>query len=101
MIGWPGVGSCPERDLHCGAEFLQKRRLSRRCHGCCHRAGVVLQVFVRLTLPPELCKVQVLAKGLESNNKVTHLNLEACEIIVEGIKVRSLVWDPASGVVRK
>ena len=43
--GWPGVGSCPERDLHCGAEFLQKGRLSRRCPGCCHRAGVMLQVL--------------------------------------------------------
>ena len=50
MIGWPGVGSCPERDLHCGAELLQKDRLSRRCHGCCHRAGVVLQVFDRSCL---------------------------------------------------
>ena len=46
----------------------------------------------------ELCKVQVLAKGLESNDHVMHLNLEMCEIKVEGIKVGSLVWDPVSGV---
>ena len=50
MIGWLGVGSCPERDLHCGAELLHKRRLWRRSHGCCHRAGVVLQVVVRSCL---------------------------------------------------
>ena len=49
-IAWPGVGSCPERDLHCGAELLQRRRLWRRSHGRCHRAGVVLQVVVRSCL---------------------------------------------------
>ena len=42
--------------------------------------------------------MQVLAKALESNSHVTHLNLEKCEIEVEGIKVGSLVWDPVSGV---
>ena len=24
-IAWPGVGSCPERDLHCGAQLLLNR----------------------------------------------------------------------------
>ena len=99
MIGWPGLGSCPERDPHCRAELLQKL-LFRRCHGRCHRSGVVLQVFDRFD-SPERCKVQVLAKGLESNDHVTHLNLENCWIKVEGIKcikVGSLVWDPVSGV---
>ena len=43
---------------------------------------------------PERCKVQVLAKALESNDHVTHLNLDFCQIEVEGIKVGSLVWDP-------
>ena len=85
MIGWPGVGSCPARDLHCRAELLQKLYF-RRCHGCYHRAGVVLQVFDRSD-SPERCKVQVLAKGLETNDHVTHLNLDGCEIEVEGIKV--------------
>ena len=42
--------------------------------------------------------MQVLAKALESNDQVTHLNLEKSGIEVEGIKVGSLVWDPASGV---
>jgi len=53
-----------------------------------------------LTVPasPERCKVQVLAKALESNSHVTHLNLERCQIKAEGIKVGSLVWDPVSGV---
>ena len=53
-----------------------------------------------LTVPasPERCKVQVLAKALETNSHVTHLNLEKCESGVEGIKVRSLVCDPVSGV---
>ena len=95
MIGWPGVGSCAERDLHCRAELLQT--VWRRCHGRYHRAGVVLQVFDRSD-SPERCKVQVLAKALESNDHVTHLNLEMCRIEVEGIKVGSLVWDPVSGV---
>ena len=95
MIGWPGLGSCPERDLHCRAELVQKRW--RRSHGRCHRAGVVLQVFDRSD-PPECCKVQVLAKGLETNDHVTHLNLEFSKIKVEGIKVGTLVWDPVSGV---
>ena len=89
-IAWPGVGGCPERDLHCGAEFLQKRHPRRGSHGCCHSAGVVLEVF-DLSDSPELCKVQVLAKALESNHHVTHLNLERSWI---DIKVRSLVWDP-------
>ena len=47
---------------------------------------------------PERCKVQVLAKGLETNDHVTHLNLQSCWIKVEGIKVGTLVWDPVSGV---
>ena len=53
-----------------------------------------------LTVPtsPERCKVQVLAKALESNDHVTHLNLEFCKIEVEDIQVGSLVWDPVSGV---
>ena len=53
-----------------------------------------------LTVPasPERCKVQVLAKASETNSHVTHLNLEDCEIEAKGIKVRSLVWDPVSGV---
>ena len=42
--------------------------------------------------------MQVLAKALETNDHVTHLNLQCCEIKVEGIKVGSLVWDPVSGV---
>ena len=96
MIGWPGVGSCPARDLHCRAELLQKS-LSGRFHGRCHRAGVVPQVFDRSDFL-ERCKVQVLAKAWESNDHVTHLNLENCWIQVEGIKVGSLVWDPVSGV---
>ena len=50
MIGWPGVGSCPERDLHCGAQLLQKRLLWRCLHGRCHRGGVVLQVLDRSCL---------------------------------------------------
>ena len=58
---------------------------------------MVLQVFDRSD-SPELCKLQVLAKGLESNDHVTHLNLENSMIQVEGIKVGSLVWDPVSGV---
>ena len=49
-IAWPGVGSCPERDLHCGAEFLQKTQFARRWIGCCHRAGAVLQVLDRSCL---------------------------------------------------
>ena len=97
MIGWPGVGSCPARDLHCGAELLQKRRHLGRCHGRCHRGGVLLQVFDRSD-SPERCTVQVLAKALESNDHVTHLNLEWCRIEVQKIKVGSLVWDPVSGV---
>ena len=40
--------------------------------------------------------MQVLAKALESNDHVTHLNLEYSMIKVEGIKVGSLVWDPVS-----
>ena len=48
MIGWPGLSSCPERDLHCGAELL--RKILWRSHGRCHRAGVVLQVFDRSCL---------------------------------------------------
>ena len=43
--------------------------------------------------------MQVLAKGLETNDQVTHLHLEYNNIEVEGIKVGSLVWDPVSGVV--
>ena len=58
---------------------------------------MVLQVFDRSDAP-ERCKVQVLAKALESNSHVTHLNLESSLIKVEGIKVRSLLWDPVSGV---
>ena len=58
---------------------------------------MVLQVFDRSD-PPERCTVQVLAKALESNDHVAHLNLEMCRIEVEGIKVGSLVWDPVSGV---
>ena len=50
MIGWPGVGGCPERDVHCGAELVQRRRQVRRSHGCCHRAGAVLQVLDRSCL---------------------------------------------------
>ena len=42
--------------------------------------------------------MQVLAKALESNDHVSHLNLEYSEIGVEGIKVGILVWDPVSGV---
>ena len=48
--------------------------------------------------PPERCTVQVLAKALESNDHVTHLNLEYSSIDVEEIKVGSLVWDPVAGV---
>ena len=88
MIGWLGVGSCPERDLHCGAELLRKTWV-RRSHVRCHRAGVVLQVFDRSD-SPERCKVQVLAKALESNSHVTHLNLEGSQIGVKCIKVGSL-----------
>ena len=84
-FGWPGVGSCPARDLHCGAQLLQERRLSRRFHGCCHRAGVVLQVFDPAS--PERCKVQVLTEALDTNSHVTHLNLEKCLIYAEGIQV--------------
>ena len=97
MIGWPGLGSCPEQDLHSGAELLQERPLGRRSHGRCHRAGVVLQVFDPSDFL-EHCKVQVLAKGLETNDRVTHLNLENSMVQVEGMKVGSLVWDPVSGV---
>ena len=57
----------------------------------------MLQVFDRSD-SPERCKVQVLAKALEINDQVTHLNLEMCQIEVEGIKVGILVWDPFSGV---
>ena len=57
----------------------------------------MLQVFDRSD-SPERCKVQVLAKALETNDRVTHLNLEMCQIEVEGIKVGSPVWDPVSGV---
>ena len=96
MIGWPGLGSRAEKYLHCGAEPVQKTRLGR-CHGRCHRAGAVLQVFDPSD-SPERCTVQVLAKALERNDLVTHLNLEGCWIEVEGIKVGSLVWDPVSGV---
>ena len=95
MIGWPGLGSCPERDVDCGAELVQKNW--RRLDGRCHRAGVVLQVFDRSD-SPERCKVQVLAKALESNDHMSHLNLELCRINFKGIKVGSLVWDPVSGV---
>ena len=42
--------------------------------------------------------MQVLAKALESNDRVTHLNLQYGRIELEGIKVGSLVWDPVSGV---
>ena len=42
--------------------------------------------------------MQVLAKRLETNDQVTHLNLEQSGIKVEGIEVGSLVWDPVSGV---
>ena len=42
--------------------------------------------------------MQVLAKALETNSHVTHLNLKSSQITVEGIKVGSLVWDPVSGV---
>ena len=49
-IAWPGVGSCPERDLHRRAELVRKRLPSRRSHGLCHRGGVVLQVFDRSCL---------------------------------------------------
>ena len=46
----PGLGSCPERDLHFGAQLLQKRLLWRCSHGRCHRGGVVLQVLDRSCL---------------------------------------------------
>ena len=46
----------------------------------------MLQVFDRSD-SPERCKVQVLAKALESNDHVTHLNLEYSGIEVEDIKV--------------
>ena len=97
MIGWPGLGSRAEKYLHCGAELVQKRRPLGRSNGRCHRGGVVLQVFDRSD-SPEPCKVQVLAKALEGNDHVTHLNLEWCRIGVKEIKVGSLVWDPVSGV---
>ena len=58
---------------------------------------MVPQVFDRSD-SPERCKVQVLAKALETNDHVSHLNLEYSKIEVEGIKVGILVWDPVSGV---
>ena len=57
----------------------------------------MLQVFDRSD-PPERCTVQVLAKALEGNDQVTHLNLAKSGIKVEGIKVGTLVSHPVSGV---